>query len=229
MNDSISTYLWKCTTLGYWSNGVYYEWYIPAIVTLYIVYPFMYKFLFRKETSEKLIFLFIIIFMMLSLVAVNISDKYCDNWHYLLLYRVPIFLYGTYIASVILKGTYFKFPHTSVILFLIGGILFIFGRKFDSLRLVYLSISFCIPLLIMILCICFSRFKRIARIASWIGAVSLEIYLLHIVFLKLNGNGNLLFLQDLSNDMKVFVICLSTVLLSVGVKSGMNRLFTVKL
>ena len=42
-HDTIISYLYRYTTIGFWIGGVYSEWYIPSIVILYLFAPFLKK------------------------------------------------------------------------------------------------------------------------------------------------------------------------------------------
>ena len=41
-SDTVSVVLWKCTALGYWTNGIFFDWYVPAILTLYALFPLIF-------------------------------------------------------------------------------------------------------------------------------------------------------------------------------------------
>ncbi len=41
--DSFVTWLLKATTIGSWTTGVSYDWYIPCIVALYALFPIFHK------------------------------------------------------------------------------------------------------------------------------------------------------------------------------------------
>lgn len=39
----IGNLLLKMSTIGYWVNGIYYDWFIPFIVLMYILYSIRYR------------------------------------------------------------------------------------------------------------------------------------------------------------------------------------------
>lgn len=39
-HDTITSYIFRYSTIGFWTNGLYWEWYIPSIVVLYLLAPF---------------------------------------------------------------------------------------------------------------------------------------------------------------------------------------------
>ena len=75
------------TTIGYWiRDGLFYLWYIPAILLLYILFPFVHKlFVISKWTY------------LLCLIPGSILTFFPPDiawYHNCLLYRVGIFLWG---------------------------------------------------------------------------------------------------------------------------------------
>lgn len=78
------------TTLGYWmKDGIYYLWYIPAILLLYLLFPLINKiFMVSKWT-----------YVLALVPAIVIAFAHPDIawYHNCLLYRVGIFLWGGHI------------------------------------------------------------------------------------------------------------------------------------
>ena len=180
-NDNFLEYLWKCSTLGFWTNGNYYDWFIPSLLALYVLYPILYFSFLQKEDTRSQIYL-IILCLFLSYLCV-IFFSFIDNWHFLLIYRIPIFIFGSLVAYYIKRNktnSYFLYPA------LIGIILFtilIFINHSD-IRYYYFSLTFLTPLII-VLFISFCKKVSIAnRCFAIIGGCTLEIYLVHLIFLK---------------------------------------------
>lgn len=42
MEDSIKTALWRCTTIGFWTNSPFHEWYVPSVLLFYLMLPVLY-------------------------------------------------------------------------------------------------------------------------------------------------------------------------------------------
>ena len=75
------------TTIGYWiDGGLYYLWYVPAIVVLYIVFPFIYKMFARCRWSAVTI---AVVPILLAFLPKEIFGEYS----YFLSF-VGIFMYG---------------------------------------------------------------------------------------------------------------------------------------
>ena len=47
-HDNIIDYLYRYSTVGFWAGGLYWEWYIPSIVMLYLLSP-LFKYLIDKK------------------------------------------------------------------------------------------------------------------------------------------------------------------------------------
>lgn len=201
-DSNIGNYLWRCSTLGFWTNGDYYEWFIPSIISLYCIFPFIYKSLLSHKRSTAYC---IVILIFIAAAIYNVfNHSIIDNWHFLLIYRIPIFLYGALIACHIHNGQGEKdFKWVSVI----GIVIFITFFVIPGLRTRYMAFTFLTPLLIMFSC---AILKKITIINKWggvIGTASLEIYLIHLVFLK--------YLRLTSLDFREEYFDLSTIILMV--------------
>lgn len=48
-NYDIWSYLLKATTIGWWVNGVCFDWFIPTIVMLYAVFPLFYLLILKRN------------------------------------------------------------------------------------------------------------------------------------------------------------------------------------
>ena len=91
-HDDIFTYLFRYTTIGFWTGGCYSEWYIPSIVCLYLIAPLLKKLL----TWKKQIIITAICLICFVAAFFLISNKYITKGepHFFLLYRIPVFIFG---------------------------------------------------------------------------------------------------------------------------------------
>lgn len=99
--ESLGLSLLRSTTIGYYIGVSYIDWFVPALVGLYIVFPLLY-FIVVKPKRYILAFLLMMFFVILSLYASIV--EVLDWKHYALLYRIPIFILGTITASAIKCG-----------------------------------------------------------------------------------------------------------------------------
>jgi len=213
---SFSTYLWKYTTLGYWTDGSYDNWFIPAIVTIYFIYPFLHNTFFKEGKLEKwlvglvtailVFFVFYIAFVDTSLMDVN---------HFLLLYRIPVFLLGMVTAYWIKQE---HGPQTFVLIafMLLPFFSIHFLREWmpvNDIHLKYLSTTFTAPFIITILCILFKLANKFNLdkygLMGGVGNASLEIFLLHTLTATIFKRYDV---AIVNHNTTMFLACLITVI-----------------
>lgn len=176
--ENLWNYLWRCSTLGFWTNGIYYEWFIPSIIMLYILFPLVFSLL--KHNRIKSYKFIIALSIILATIAV-FNYTIIDNWHFLLLYRVPVFLYG------VLTAYYLTNDYSSkefIWVTLCGLIIFIGFFVVPTSRTRYIAFTFLTPMLLSIFCLLIKNTTIINKLGGVIGKASLEIYLVHLIFLK---------------------------------------------
>lgn len=159
-DENFWNYLWRCSTLGFWTNGIYYEWFIPSIVTLYCLFPFAFKLLTHDKTRQYQILT--VCCLVISIYTVFDNDI-IDNWHFLLVYRIPVFLFGALTAFYIAKQHSQKEYNWIGI---IGVFIFVGFFIIPELRTRYIAFTFLTPLIISISCIVI---KNITIINEWGG------------------------------------------------------------
>ena len=78
------------TTLGYWlKDGIFYLWYIPAILLLYLLFPLLHKLFVTSKWSYLL--------CIVPGAIITFCPPDIAWYHNCLLYRVGIFLWGGHI------------------------------------------------------------------------------------------------------------------------------------
>lgn len=180
-HDTILQYLFRYSTIGFWIGGAYFEWYVPSLLLLYLLAPFLKQAGLKWQSALAVLFL-VIGFLILG------HEELIDGVHYFLLYRVPAFLYGM-ICAQWLKNAY------SIKCFLwiaLAGIPF-FIWLYPNFHQVYLykyySVFFLMPIFVM----AFSGISKyvvfVNPVMSCIGRSSLEIYLIQNVFFSQVTDG----------------------------------------
>ncbi len=177
-NDSIATFLFSHTTIGYWTGGEYADWFIPSIVALYLIAPLVKHAIDRKW------------FIMLGAVVVIVwglayyfTDKEAllDRSHFFLLYRIPAFIFGMVCAYWIKNEK----PTRWFYFMLLAGLPFfiwLYPHHHEVYNFKYFSLVFLLPLFTL----CFVLLSKYAKFASPLmrkmGQSSLEIYLIQGIF-----------------------------------------------
>lgn len=207
-NENFWDYLWRCSTLGFWTNGIYYEWFIPSIIALYCLFPLAFRILAYNRIRQ---YKFLIVCCLIFSAYAAFNYTVVDNWHFLLLYRIPIFLFGALTAFYIAKQ-YSQKEYNWI--GIIGAFIFAGFFIIPELRTQYIAFTFLTPLIISILCIVIKNITIINKWGGVIGKASLEIYLVHLVFLKYLRLNPVDFRE---NYFDLSTIILSTVSVLIGI------------
>ena len=166
----------------------YYEWYIPTLLAFYLFIPLLYKLSNRR----------LAILLILSIVGVLFLDYFCISPRLSLSYqRIPTFIYGILLYRMFIgqidNKISNKYIHISSI---IGAIIFLYAIvcRINN-YIVICSFMFAMPLLFNMCNLLFRG--RFNKVLSFIGTLTLELYLLHIynlplfVVMKVVGNRTL--------------------------------------
>lgn len=214
------------TTLGYWvENGIYYLWYIPAVLVLYLVFPFVYKVFVSCRWMYGL--------ALVPGLVITFWHPDIEWYHNCLLYRVGIFLWGGVFAIEYLQ------KDRNVIgksVYAIGVLAFLFyivrmEMGMPSFERIVEEVIFFIALPCILVCMTeMFRIKCLESFASIVGKVSLEFYLIHEFVMR--------FMETISNviitmspfvqKIATFVISLLLAYLTNHFVSILTKSFTVK-
>lgn len=206
------------TTLGFWiKDGVFYLWYIPAILLLYILFPFFFKLF----TSCK--WTYILVLLPASVIT------FCHptlEWYYnCLLYRIGIFLWGIiFTLEFIFKGHRIN----KWLIWGVGIISFLFYLIRIEIALEPLcrlteEIIFFITLPCILMCAAWLfRYKMFCVMIGFVGKISLEFYLIHEFVMR--------FMETVSNFvlmMPPFVQKLVTLVVSLALAYFVHMIIPV--
>lgn len=102
--ESFGLALLRSTTLGYWFGFPYIDWYIPALVGLYVVFPLLFK----TVVEPRRYWLALVIGVTCFVAGIIIAERNLMDWkHLAFVYRIPDFLIGC-MAAVAIKDGYDK-------------------------------------------------------------------------------------------------------------------------
>lgn len=184
------------TTLSFWLHTSYrFDWYIPALIALYLVSPIILQIFSKKETNKSkyyIISICILISIFLSIIIMN------SKISYLLIFtsRIPIFCIGILIGywSYTNKNINTTNLLLDILMFIIGFISLIicikyFGNYLWSYGLWWWPFIIITPPLCIIICILldfiFNRGITKFKFIKFCGNHSLELYLFHQRILNL--------------------------------------------
>lgn len=185
----IIVFLLMSSTIGYWL-GCGLEWYIPFIVVLYVFFPLLWLLLKRDNT-----------FLFLAFSLFFLSLLLPPNDYYIMIFRVPIFIYGIWIGKRLINTPpppgiiYYK----TTFLFMSVGILlsvyfynsyYVYGPSEEIKPIRRYGYEF-LPYFLITPGIClllggFLSFipATLCKFLEKIGEISLELYLLHPFFIR---------------------------------------------
>jgi len=225
-NDSVVTYLFRYTTIGFWTGGVYGEWYIPSIVLLYLLAP-LFKALYHKK-----LFIIIISVCCICLLASYyiIANEYITKGepHFFLLYRVPAFIFGMACAYWIKNRISEKYYY----FLLLAGIPFfilLFPHHHEIYNFKYFSLIFLLPIFILCFTFISKLIPPVNPLISSVGMASLEIYIIQGMFFHAILTGLIIIPAEYHDLISILLIIISS-LLGIMVhwlieKVGITRLF----
>ena len=224
-HDGILAYLYRYSTIGFWASDFYWEWYVPSIVALYLLAPFLKKLIDKEQLL--LIASLAVAILGISYIVVAKEIVSAKEPHFFLLYRIPTFILGMVCAYWMKRNTGTRY----FIAILLAGIpcfALLFPYHHEIYNYKYFSLVFLLPLFV----ICFTMLAKYARflrpILAAIGKASLEIYLTQAIFFHAIVTG-LLVIEPAWHDAVTVLLIIVSSLLGILVhwlidKSGILRL-----
>lgn len=179
--DSIFDYFFRYTTIGYWTNNIYGDWYIPSAVMLYLWAPIIKRLL---DKNSRLLFPSIVIIILLAFYLVD-KNAIIDRSHFSFLHRIPSFIFGMTCALWTKNGSPIKYYY--LIMFICIPICaYLYPHHHQIYNYKDFSITYLLPSVILVFCFVLKsscKYLRLNSLFSIIGNASLEIYLIQgIVF-----------------------------------------------
>lgn len=206
-HDNVITYLFRYSTIGFWTGGVYGEWYIPSIVFLYIFTPII------KKLYDLKLFVIIILICCLPLIAsyIIVTNNYIPKGepHFFLLYRIPSFLFGMTCAYWVKHGTSPKYYYY----ILLAGIplfIYLYPQHHEIYNYKYLSTVFLLPSFTLFFLVFSKHLRPINPIISKIGQASLEIYIIQGMFFHAVLTGMITIPAEYHDIISILLIILSS-------------------
>lgn len=224
-DDNLLSYLFRYTTIGFWIGDIYWEWYIPSIVMLYILSPLLKKLIDR----HLLYVLGGVALCTLGIVYLLVSNEYIHSRSsiFFFLYRIPAFIFGMTCAHWTKIGVSNKYYY----ILLAAGIPFFayfFPLHHQIYNYKYFSLAFLLPFFILTFLLLLKTIKIVNPIMSQMGKASLEIYLIQCIFFSMTLRGIISVPPAWHDTMTIGIIIICS-LLGIAAhwlfnKSGIQRL-----
>jgi len=209
-HDNIKVTIIKLSTLGYWFGLPYFAWYISAIIAFYLFFPFYIKIFKIKPLIATAFFILGGIAITIP-VYLHVHDLRIGFFS-----RIPIFTLGVYVGYL---NNMNLFKPKKYILILLSFSSILIGCSIGFLLNIYahkyidawnpLPFIFLVPSIITLLILFFenkimSKIVVINNILSFLGSLSLEIYLIHeTLFRSLDKPKT--YLSFISNFLLIFI------------------------
>ena len=166
-----------------WILGISLEnWYVSFAMIMYLIYPLLYKLIkkFEGRKYTKIVIALILVLYMQLLWYIKNTVFY--ETYEIGLTRIPIFISGCY-AGYLVKNNK-KITWEVYLLAIIGVTLKAYFYKGYTYDIQSRLSSFFFAFFILLFAICFLNImpQFILKALKWIGNMSLELYLVHIVF-----------------------------------------------
>lgn len=219
--DSIQEY----SLITFFTHGILSEWYIAAILLLYVLCPFFYKLL--KHKRQRYYLLFTVIFI----VSIGASFFDLPDTIYVIneifIVRIPAFgvgiLLGDYMISRELQNREWKGPEDKNVYYIVFFLLcitvslLVINSSYNSINKWCVMRALFLPfgLLLSVLLCRIMRYGNIRRNFYLFGGITLELYLLHVKILSVVDS----FVQNkMGNGMLTLItIQILSTLLAVGI------------
>ncbi|UKK61058.1 acyltransferase [Prevotella communis] len=219
-HDSILTYLIRYTTIGFWTGIPYWEWYIPTIISFYLIAPFIKLLIDKRKHITLSTILTIILLSAFYVVAKDIFEA--KDPHFFMLYRFPAFVFGM-LCAYWMKNEASKMYYYSILAIGIPCFVFLFPHHHEIYNYKYFSLLFLLPVFAFIFIFISKCIKKINPIISHIGKASLEVYLIQCIFFNLIIDGRFI-VPSAWHDTITFALILVSSILGILTHWLINRL-----
>ena len=160
-----------------------FDWYIPALIILYIIFPLIYKHI--KGICKYFIFIFITNILLTFYISDFLIKNELNTSIILFLTRIPIFILGAIYAHYE-NDINKKIPTKTNIFLLIIGIVLLYNINYfndDNIKrygLLFYPLILIVPSFLTIINkIPFQKYILLCSKLSFCGKYSLELYLIH--------------------------------------------------
>lgn len=175
---SASDYFYWFTGLGWWTANCNFEWYIPTLLVFYLLSPLLARMSLKALCISTVASMFVAI--LLGGGMLHILDNVYMSYS-----RVPIYIFGfavyKYQQKSVSLPSYIWLPMLAIGIIGFGAGMFV---KLSNVPFGLTIARVCIPLFIIpmitVVGFVFSKIKWANAVMSFLGLISLEIYLLHI-------------------------------------------------
>ena len=189
--ESFPLALLRSTTLGYWFDFPYIDWFVPALVGLYVIFPAIFTLIVKPRRYMAALTICIVCVV----ASVVISENSMMDWkHLALVYRIPDFFMGIMAGMAIKDGYGQKTSLRFVVASCALGLVVFLGKLGNGHHYVWFANMCFTPLYLCVLCNIFHKLngvrwgKCILSPFNFVGLFTLEWYRISSSFERLLTN-----------------------------------------
>lgn len=210
---TMKTILLNILTIGFWNQSSYYDWYVPSILLLYVLFPLFFLIISIKQkqhikiniilTQPIIVLSFIVVTMLITTLYITTNSE-LDDIRMFFVARIPIFLLGTVFGDIVKNRLSISLKPYTIIMLL--GLVLLYWLKNQDLITIHLGsgilqLPFLLitPGLCLLLCLLLDHIPhKVVSFLTFIGSISLELYIIHLHIFEstpfYNGNKLQLYL-----------------------------------
>ena len=182
-----SLFLSKLTMMDFWVSGDQQIWFVACILVCYLIYPYIYAYLFESKFLNSFLRL-VILLAMTALLTLVLRSTYPDVYSNIeiALTRFPVFFIGCYFGKLVYEKKtlpwYFYLICLALVIFCfvileLGVFKGVWRRWFYMVGGIPLTF-------ILIWVLNFLKFKPLNKFLAFFGTISLNLYVSHIMVIK---------------------------------------------
>lgn len=206
--------------VSFWTHGITTTWYVSMIMLCYLFYPLIFR---MQQKNRNLVIglaaVLIAVFCLFAVIQPQAYDR-CE----IALTRIPVFLIGSYLGEYILnkdaspkssKLVLNCYTLAAIAVFVLSAA--VNGRNHEVGIMLYRYGCGGVGILIS-LAVCWVlekwTMKPVSRFLKYLGAVSLELYLIHVMIRNIVHNTSL---GGLTAAWQQIIVIISFILISLAV------------
>ena len=180
-------FLSKLTMVDFWVSGDQQIWFVACILVCYLMYPYIYSYLFNSKFMNTFMRL-VILLAMTGLLTLVLRECYPDVYKNveIALTRFPVFFIGCYFGKLVYeKKTFPWYTYLICLALVILGFVVLELSIFKGLWRRWFYMVPGIPLTFIIIWVLnFLKCKPLNKIFAFLGTISLNLYVSHIMVIK---------------------------------------------
>ena len=227
LKDGFLQFLLNVSTINNWFVDDYAIWYVAAIIPLYLIYPSVYIF---NQKTEYISTLFIIVVSVVAELWIFQEKIYYGVervWS-----RVPVFIGGLLLSNWLKEQSNNAVKIQWYFILVCLALLFVIFIPAKPIMMVrYLYGIAVVPFLILTTflfdaCLNYIKwFKALYKFCEWIGELSLEVYIIHVIIIRLIHYYD--YFNLLPSLLWYVLIPIATLPLAYGLQTLNNKIVSI--